>query len=49
MTTKQDPQPVSTDADNYWRDKNPDCWAMVASVLVTAAILGTSILTAVVA
>ncbi len=37
------------EADTYWRDKVPDCWALVASMLVTAAVLGTSLITAVVA
>ncbi len=34
------------EADTYWREKIPDCWAMVASAIVTTAILGTSMVTA---
>lgn len=49
MNCSDDARPSVTDADNYWRDKVPDCWAMVASAVVTVAILGTSVITAIAA
>jgi len=49
MTCQDDTHPSHSDADNYWRDKVPDCWAMIASAVVTVAILGTSMITAIAA